>query len=494
MKFFWPYLVVALLFCPGVGLVRGAESVRGLIGDPFAEAAGEPNTSLPGDPFHEATMPADSSLAGDPFAENAHRDAGDMAQNKKSFLHKGWLESRNQMWLRNGRAFTTRQRLWLEGGTAWDVFSESDKPITAQFFLSGSVDFDPAAADLSADHDELAAMLNEAYLAVERKSVHLSIGKKMVRWGTGDGINPVDLINPLDHRDPLASGRSDNRLAVFLVHGSVALPSPESVEELSLELVAVPVAEVATLNAAGSAWEPVSLQRIRAGEQQGGMSLAAQDKPKRCFEDGKYGLRFTATTGGWDLGLAAYSGPKNIPVFTGTLENNVRPVITPVHPRSNAFGASFARGMSRGTLRGELAVKPRYAMQRAGVSLPNYSRRTLVEGVFGIDRTFALNRYLNLQYFAEYIPNSEDVVRSRYSHGLTFECSDLFFDDDLKLGVSGVVGFSGQGWAVQPYAEYRIGDDWLLAISFFLFHGDANERYGQFADRDFVSLRLRYSF
>ncbi len=498
MKIFWTYPAVILLFWASWSCAFAAEAVETLVGDPFAEHS--PPAPLPGDPFAES--PAVSSLPGDPFAENdAGRDgaaAEDLAHNENMFLQKGWLESRNQFWGCNGRAFSARQRLWLEGGTAFTLGAASEDdgagPATARVFFSGSVDYDAAAADLSSDHDELSAMLHEAYLSVEGRSVDLALGKKMVRWGTGDGVNPVDLINPQDHRDPLASGRSDNRLAVFLLQGIVSLPVPEPVQELTLEAVAVPLAEVSTLNAADSAWEPLALQNIRAAEQQGLLSLADQEKPERWFKDGKYGLRLAATTGGWDLGLTAYSGMKNVPVFTGALDADNRLRITPVHPRINAFGVSFAKGIHRSTLRGELALKPRYPMQKEGTLVPGYSRRSLIEGVVGFDRTFALNRYLNLQYFAEYVPEDNGVTGRGYSDGLTFECSDLFFNDDLKLGISGVVGFSGQGWAVQPYGEYHIGDNWLLAASLFLFHGDESERYGQFADRDFVSLRLRYSF
>ncbi len=457
----------------------------------------EPPEVLAGDPFAETASSTGISLTGDPFAENSEKpsevEAEALEQNRNSFFQKGWLESRNQFWLRNGRAFSTRQRLWLEGGSslAFDTVAEV---ATARFFVSGSADFDLAAADLSTDHDQFSAILHEAYFTVEGRSADLVIGQKMVRWGTGDGVNPLDLINPQDHRDPFASGRGDNRLAVPLIQGIVSLPVPDYVQELTLEAVVVPLAKVTSLNAAGSAWEPLALQKMRDEEQTGTICVANQEKPAQWFEEGKYGLHLTTTVGGWDLGLTGYSGIKNIPVFTAKPESNNRLVITPVHPRITAFGASFAKGVRRSTLRGELAVKPRYPMQKKDVFIPGYSRRTLVESVVGFDRTFGLNRYLNLQYFAEYMPENDGIAGRRYSHGLTFECSDLFFNDDLKLGVSGVVGFSGQGWAAQPYVEYRVGDSWLLTASFFLFQGDEDEKYGQFAERDFASLRLRYSF
>ena len=60
--------------------------------------------------------------------------------------------------------------------------------------------------------------------------------------------------------------------------------------------------------------------------------------------------------------------------------------------------------------------------------------------------------------------------------------------------IKGIIGFSGQGWILQPYAEYKLGDDWLLSASVMLFSGDREGSYGQYGDADFTTLKLRRSF
>ncbi len=207
-------------------------------------------------------------------------------------------------------------------------------------------------------------------------------------------------------------------------------------------------------------------------------------------------MRLATTAASWDLAAIGYSGARNAPVFVGRSGQNGL-IVTPQHPRISAFGLNFAKGMRRSTLRGELAVKPDYPLQKETAAtgvLSGYSRENMFEGVIGFDRTFALNRYLNLQYFTTFIPEDELVADRRYTHGITCELSDLFLDDDLKLGISGIVGFSGQGQIIQPYGEYKIGDNWLLATSVFLFAGDDDGSYGQFDRSDYINLRLRWSF
>lgn len=117
-----------------------------------------------------------------------------------------------------------------------------------------------------------------------------------------------------------------------------------------------------------------------------------------------------------------------------------------------------------------------------------------MEGVIGFDRTFGLNRYLNLQYFATFIPQAAETTSRRYADGITYEVSDKFFQDDLELAISGIIGFAGQGWTMQPYAEYQSGDNWLLVASILFFEGDEDGTYGQFDENDFLTLRVQFSF
>lgn len=222
---------------------------------------------LEGDPFASSTVVGEKeeSLEGDPFATEEEIDEGEQYF---FFLQRGWLESRDQIRLTDGRTISARQRLWLELG---DTLSQESSSwlASSRFFLSSSLDFDPANA-LSSDQKDLAVELHESYLTFEGKKADLLLGKKMVRWGTGDGINPLDLLNPVDMQDPYATGRSDNRLPVLLGQEIVSLPTPQLLQELTLELVIVPLAEVNALPASGSPWETSGLKELREAAESGG--------------------------------------------------------------------------------------------------------------------------------------------------------------------------------------------------------------------------------
>lgn len=90
----------------------------------------------------------------------------------------------------------------------------------------------------------------------------------MMRWGTGDGINPMDLINPRDYRDPIAGGRSDTRVPILLANG-IFLMGPVTVAG-----VIIPKAEVNKFSLPCSPWEAKGLRELRKSGVSGEITLS----------------------------------------------------------------------------------------------------------------------------------------------------------------------------------------------------------------------------
>ena len=121
--------------------------------------------------------------------------------------------------------------------------------------------------------------------------------------------------------------------------------------------------------------------------------------------------------------------------------------------------------------------------------------RDLYQGVIGIDRTFFTNLYLNLQFFMDIIEEGKETLScKRKTHGITWEVSDKFLDDDLTAGFRGMYFTSNEGSALEIFAEYKIGDNWEVAPGYMSFNGPKGFRLGQFNNNDMVYFRLRYSF
>jgi hypothetical protein len=495
-----------------------------------------PDKPLPGDPFaggFQATtsgkhLPGDSSAAsskvspgakevqGDPFATEQSKEPfasqsllGPKAGKEKTeespggpFSLHGYLETRNRLRIKNLEAISLRQRLWLESEAKLSAAKEPGGNAPAKLFASGALDIDPAASDLSDDVPLLDVYLEEAFLTLEADKMDFILGRKLFRMGTGDGINPLDLINPLDHRDPMATGRADSRLPVLLGLGVLPLPAHGLLQEASIEAVVVPFPQVNQLNAPGSPWEGRGVKMLRQAAAQGQLILHDQQKPSQSLENAEFAMRLAATLSGWDLALIGYYGRMKSPVFaraqaTG-LDGETKLCITPIHPSFAAVGLNFAKGLERSTIRGELSLKPNLPVMLADLkSTPGYTRRRVVEGVLGLDRTFGINLYVNLQYFCTALGDAGEVgglVMDRFEHGLTYELHDLFLQDALKAGIRGIASFSGQGYTCELFAEYELTDNCLVAGSLLFLGGPEDGRYGQFDDNDSFTLRIRYSF
>lgn len=209
---------------------------------------------------------------------------------------------------------------------------------------------------MAGDHSPWKADLRELYLTYDTDNIDIFLGRKTHRWGTGDGINPMDLINPLDTRDPVTTGRADNRLPVWLFSGTV------SGNGMSFEGVFLPKAEVNALPRSGNPWEPRALRELRRQRDDGLFTITAPDEPDRWFRDVEYGGRLSANLGGWDLALMAFHGFVDNPMFVSR-NNGGGMRWTAEYPRFTAFGTSFAKGFGSQTVRGEVAYKPRFPVQ-----------------------------------------------------------------------------------------------------------------------------------
>jgi hypothetical protein len=466
--------------------------------------------TLPGDPFASETEQVDENekdgdaLGGDPFGDAFDLGEGDpfqdmLAKEAPSRVQvSGYLESRNRI-RRNGEAISTRQRLWLETDIS-ATQEEAGERSPLRFFASAALDVDPAAASLSSDHDTVRFNGEEAFATIDTKYLDFVAGRKLLRWGTGDGINPLDLINPVDFRDPVASGRADSRVPVLLGQMQARLPTLGLLQEAGLELVFIPLARVNRLNGEGSAWEAAGLRDLREAGDAGRLILDDQERPDDPFEDAEFGARLSGTISGWDVAFIGFHGHNDDPVFARSFEEQADgsriPRFTPQHTTFNAFGLNVAKGLDRSTIRGELAYKPDLPVTLEDDSaVPGFVRRPVVEGVLGVDRTFGANLYTNLQYFVTTVGGAIRGLAGRTTtHGLTYEIHDKFFQDDLEAGLRGIASFSEQGFTAEVYGEYSLADDWLLAASLLFFEGPRLGSFGQFSENDSLTIRLRYSF
>ncbi len=434
-----------------------------------------------------------NAVQGDPFAVEGDSfdslieespELSTLDEDDNKFALGGYLESRNQLSLVHfDEPISLRQRLRLEGGWKHKEFSA---------FVSTDTDLEAAAYTWEGENRAKSFELKECYLTYDTESLDMLIGRKIHRWGTGDGVNPLDLINPLDVRDPVAAGNADNRVPTFL------MSTTYSVGAWSLEGVLLPRGSVNDQLHQGNPWPPKGLRDLYTLEDQGELNLEGRDVPDEWFSDMEFGGKLTATLGKIDLSFIAYSGFINSPLYKYDAGTAGVPSYTPVYPSFSAFGFNFASSLGdSSTLRGEFAYKPSYPV--AIVEGDGIGRRDLWQGVLGVDYDYEGAYYLNIQFFADLfagnlLGESGTVNSPRSRYGITYELSGKYFNDDLKAGVRGSAYASNDGTLTDIFSEYQFGDNWKLSSGVMIWTGDASGTMGQYDSNDTLYMTVRYSF
>lgn len=415
-----------------------------------------------------------AALAGDPFSDEESFAGLETVNTPDTLLLGGFAESRNQLPLRApGQPLSLRQKAQVEGLLRRETLSVFGE-------LAGSLE--GAAATWPGEHTLWRAGFRELYLGYDTETVDILVGRKIHRWGTGDGINPMDLVNPLDTRDPLSSGRADNRLPVWSISAAV------SKKGVSLEGIMLPLAGVNTLPPSGNPWEPRLLRSLREGEKAGDWSLSEPEKPERWFRDVEYGTRLSTNLQGWDLALMGFRGYADTPLFTGSAQEGGMEWRSE-YQRFSALGLSFAKGFGSQTIRGEAACKPRFPVQ--GEREPR--RTDLWQAVFGWDWDIDGAYYLNFQVFADQ-QGLADATGKRRWHGGAYEVSGTWCQDALKAGIRGRFYTSGEGTLTELFLEYELDDHWKVSTGIMCWSGTQDSILGQYTENDFTYLTLRYVF
>lgn len=216
-------------------------------------------------------------------------------------------------------------------------------------YLEGALRLDPAP-----DAEEVGATSNvqrvqpltlevpEAWVELEvAPAVDVRVGQQRFAWGVGLGVNPVDVVNPYDLRDPT---RFDQRL------GTPAVSARLHHEQAGLELVWLPLFRPARM--------PVEIDLLEDADDLfdfsdvgGGDVDLGELETRTTFPDDRLGFQSFAARASLaapvaDLALVFFHGRDSLPQVGGTAVlvgfpggNRVDVGIPVVYPRMTLLGA-----------------------------------------------------------------------------------------------------------------------------------------------------------
>ena len=328
------------------------------------------------------------------------------------------------------------------------------------------------------------AELRDFYVEAELGSVYLRAGKQQLVWGSLDGFKILDAMNPQSFREFILDDFDDSRISLWTL--SVEVPLGATL----LQLAWLPDPTVHQLPT-DEAFFAFRAPRFRYGSDPETPSPAhvVVDRPDDIWRDGGFGLRMAGFTGGWDWSLVALSGLDPAPHGVVS-QSDGRVMFNQRYRRRQLFGFSLARSFGNVALRGEAAVQPerRFNTRNAAGRLA-VVRHDQVSAAIAADIDAPGGLFLNAQVLVDHVRGAEpNLVRPSTDWLFTVFVRKTFRYDTVTAAIKWYASLSDGDGVLRPEIRYGVTDAVSLALGVDLFHGDDTGIFGQFADRDRLTL------
>ncbi len=310
--------------------------------------------------------------------------------------------------------------------------------------------------------------LQEAYLAGSlHKDFDIKIGRQIVNWGRSDSLRVLDVINPLDNREPGLADIEDLKLGVAMIRGDYYI-GPWSITGLVIPEIRFSIQPVF-----GNDFFPAPA------------SSPAQRKPSSP----EYGLAANGVFQGWDVSLNLASYYEDIAFLdpSGTQLN---------HDRLLLVGGGGNYTLGSWLFKSELAWIDGYDYFNVS---DEKSRTDFMAGVeyYGInDWNFSLeiaNRHINdFDSALKAFPDGQQKNSMETAARITAN----FLNDRLQMTLLGLIlgPTANDGSVVRLDASYDLRDALELAGGIVFYQKGSLATFQNIARNDRIFFEIRYSF
>jgi hypothetical protein len=337
------------------------------------------------------------------------------------------------------------------------------------------------------------------------RNLSASLGKKMIYWGKGDEVRPIDRVSPQDLTAFLfydLNERKTGRLGTFV---DIRL-SPDA----RFEGFWSPYFEASQTPGAGAYFEPAGLRNLADSR----IAVGGTSRPERWSTDAGVGGRFMFTLFRADLALYAFQGYDPNPTYvvdrldpdpTFGLPIVVRS-ISATHPRMTLYGADIERVAGPFVLRVEAAYQPRgalFALDWPGnpaLLLQDPSgviEKRQLQYVFGLDRNdlFIRNLFLNVQFFGSHIFDHDARMTTAPSQtGATALLRYTFLDSKASAWYRMAALFESGDHRHHLEIAYKPLPRTRVALGGIVYEGRPDTPFGQYDDHDMLYAKVTLIF
>ena len=338
-----------------------------------------------------------------------------------------------------------------------------------------------------------------------RDDLDLKIGRQIVNWGRADSLRVLDLLNPLDNREPGLADIEDIRLPVGMIKTDWFFA-----DHWQASFIAIPEVRFSKNPSYGNDFAVVASPLFG-----GQMRLLNEEMPED-WRDSQFAMSLSATFSGWDISLHAaqlwrdtpylnVAGPYSLAVPMSALQQ-----LEFRHSNMTMFGAGANFISGSWLFKSEVAVldgidytlsAPVVVPPVGLVNLPSANeekqRTDVLLGVeyFGIADT-SLSLEMANRHISDYDPSMQIFYEKQDLMETAIRYTGNFINDRLEItALAVVVGERAQdGSLLRLQAAYDLQDALVLTVGVVDYrHGDLPP-FTIAENNDRVFAEIKYSF
>lgn len=357
----------------------------------------------------------------------------------------------------------------------WRVFASGVADYDFAYTINGRDDYTDAVLDAYESEVEL----REAYLSrILARQWDIKLGRQIVVWGTSDNIRVVDVINPLDLREPGITDIEDLRLPVILTKLDYYWGP------FDLSGMAIHEVRFDKNPPYGSDFYPLATPP------------PPENNPNNTLRNTQFALALTGIFSGWDVGVYWADGYRaDTYIEVSSLASG--PVLQRKHARVKMAGASTNVALGNWLVKGEMAWLDGLIFTNA----PNqtFSRLDLMAGLeyTGFNETLITLEMVDRHLFDYHdeLRKDPDGCNADQLQWVARLDKD-FINNTLTLTI--LVSVYGEAWQDGAYqrlsAEYDIADAFTVNGGVVLYQSGNLPAFNDVGDNDRFFLEFKYSF
>ncbi|MEM8981754.1 MAG: DUF1302 family protein [Pseudomonadota bacterium] len=326
--------------------------------------------------------------------------------------------------------------------------------------------------------------VRDAYIEQRWQRGLVRLGKQQIVWGRLDGLKVLDVVNPMDFREFVLDDFADSRLSLWSLYADMTTGPWRT------ELALIPDASGHTIPAADS-WFNLAAPRFRFGAAPG--SQAPNAVTSRRSGAGA-GLRLSRRVKSLDIAALAYTGLDHEPLGRLSVRGNI-PMLEQYYERREVYGISIEGAAGPLAYRAEVSVQPDRIFNVAGAgTLAAESLDQVVAGI-GFDVDGPWNTFINVQHLQDRVRQApSDLVRPATDRVSTVFVRRQFAYETLGVTARWYYSHELGDQMAALTVNYALSDATRFTIDINRFRGDRTGLFGQFADRDRITLRIAHTF